>query len=338
MRSNALYFPYIALPDDAWTVKSLLYWDKLSSIVPWDHLECPEQTSAFMRALLTEGLVQPVVPAWHLHRIERFEENFIALIEHRLRRSHLPIDELPDMHGTTRIHVEKLQDIQRFLVDARLARRVDRIWYDVETTTANLFMAYLAACLGAIPEVDATPVTNNAVFAAGMRSPRLARTVADPVHRYKSREVVLRHLLPAPAGPVELSKLLHFKQQYGYLLPPLRASVEAHCTRVALLPDADDRIEANEAFLRECRQQISEIEEAMRPAFGKVVFSSLVPLFGAGFTAHAADAGNAIAYAGAALTLAGAAYQAIDSIRAPRAIKDRPLAYIAHARQVFAPA
>jgi len=334
MRSNALYFPYIALPEDAWTAKALLYWDKLSSIVPMDYLDRPEQMTEFMRALLTEDLVEPVVPAQFLHQVEMFEASFIELIEDRVRRRGRDMANGGPTH-TTRIHVEKLGEIPRFLVESGLAKQVNWSWYEVDTPTANQFMSYLAACLGAIPAINATPVTDKAIFASGLR-PRRSQLPRQPLHQHKSREVVLRHLLPAPAGAVDVDTLLRFKQSHGHLLPPLRASVEAHCTYVATLQDEDDRIEANAAFLLSSRQQIREIEEAMRPSFGKVVFGALAPLFGAGLAAQATDPGNAIGYAGVALSLSGAAYQAIASIRGSReAVANRPLAYVAHARRVF---
>lgn len=330
MRSNALFFPYIALPDDAWTAKSLLYWDKLSSIVPMDHLDHPEQMSNFMRALLVEGLVEPVVPSWHIHQIEQFDASFIELIEHRLRRQRPG-----NMRRMTRIHMEKLGDISRFLVQSGLARRGNGIWYEVEATTANLFMAYLATCLGAVPEVNATPVTNNMAFAMNLR-PRTGQTAQHAIQRHASREEVLHRLLPTPVGRVGLAKLLSFKRDFGHLLPPLRLLVEEHCSRIAILTEADDRTDANEAFLQRCRQDVADIEEAMRPTFGKLAWSSLVPLFGAGLTFQGTDLGNNAAYTGAALTLASAVYQAISSVRAPRAIRNRPLAYVAHARRTFA--
>ncbi|MBK6868017.1 MAG: hypothetical protein IPG98_08890 [Burkholderiales bacterium] len=337
MRSNALYFPYIALPNDAWTAKALLYWDRLSSIVPMDHLHHPDQTSDFMRELLAEGLVQPVIPAQYVYRIERFDDSFIELIESRLRRDRQRLVESFDAGTTTRIHAEKLGEIPRFLTKQGLAKQIDWAWYDVETGTANQFMSYLATCLGAIPEVDATPVTNKTAFARGLKPP-YRQSAQYPLHKHKSREVVLKHLLPTPKEPVQLDKLLRFKQQYGQLLPPLRDRVEAHCTYVATLSDADQRIEANKAFLLECRQQIAEIEEVMQPTLGKVVLGSLAPLFGAGFTVQATDSGNMVAYTGAALTLAGAAYHAIASVRGDGALQNRPLAYVVHASQAFSSA
>ena len=339
MRSNALHFPYIALPNDAWTARSLLYWDKLSSIVPMDHMHHPEQTSDFMRKLLAEGLVEAIIPQEHLHRIARFDDTFIELVENRLRqeRYHRRMTESFAAGNTARIHAEKLSQIPGFLVEQGLASATNWPWYDMETSMANQFMSYFATCLGAIPEVDATPVTNKAAFTLALKPPR-GQSASHPLHQYKSREVVLQHLLPTPAEPVQLDKLLGFKRRYGHLLPPLRASIEAHCTYVATLPDPEQRVESNNAFVLECRQSIAEIEEAMRPTFGKVVLGSLAPLFGTGFAMQATDSGNTTAYAGAALSLAGAAYQAIASIQEGHALRNRPLAYFLHASRAFSDA
>lgn len=334
MRSNALYFPYIAVPESAWTARALLYWDKLSSIIPWDHLHHPDQLAPHMQQLLTEGLVEPIMPGRFVHEIERFDQCFIDLIEKRLARQGDVAHRSRQFLQSTRIHAEKLGQIPNYLVDMGLARRIDWAWYDVETPTANLFMSYLAVCLGSLREVDATPVTNSALIASTMLPPP-GRTERREVHAHKTRELVLKELLPVPVGRVDLDQLVRFKRKHGHLLPDLRAKVEIHCTRVAALTSSEDRIEANEAFIRDARQQIAEIEAAMRPSFGDVVFGSITPLFGAGLALHGADPGDSMTYTGAAASFAGAAYMAIASIRNPRAaVSTRPLAYLAHARRL----
>lgn len=83
--TNALYFPYISVPDEIWTVKTLLYWDKLSSIVPMEYIERPEELGPFMQELVHEGLVQQVFPAAYLHQLELFEDCFICFVEKRIR-------------------------------------------------------------------------------------------------------------------------------------------------------------------------------------------------------------------------------------------------------------
>ncbi len=332
MRNNALYFPYIELPRDEWTTKALLYWDKLSSIVPLDHMHRPDQMSEHMRRLLGEGLVEPLSPGPFVRDIPKFDESFIGLVENRFLRQSRAARRDVEPARTVLIHAEKLGRIPEFLVEAELARQVDWAWYEVEVVVANQFMSYLAMCLGAIPEVDATPVTDKALLASLLR-PRTRQIAGHALHKHKAREVVLRSLLPTPTEPVDVDQLLQFKRRHGHLLPAFRTKVEAHCTRVAMLPDPEDRVEANEAFIQDCQQQIAEIEAAMRPNFGKIVWGSLVPLFGAGLSLHSADVGNQGAYAGSALSLSGAAYQAIASIHGHRiAVENCPLAYVAHAR------
>jgi hypothetical protein len=260
---------------------------------------------------------------------------FIEFVEQRV----LPARRSPGRIGAPRpklrVHAEKMGKIPDFLVDAGLAKEVAWGWYEVDAAVANHFMAYLASVLAAVPEVNATPVTDKTYFAAslGARHPTYNRSK----HEFKARQVILNALLPVPTGELDIHRLVRFKQQHGALLPRLREKIEAHCSAIALLVDPDARVNATTLFIHECEDQIKEIESAMRPAFGPVVFSSLIPLFGAGLSLQSTEQGNVIAYTGAALSLAGTAYQAIASIRSPRiAHEAKPLAYIAHARRSLA--
>jgi hypothetical protein len=335
MANKALYFPYIEVPNTSWTTQAVLYWDKLASIVPMDYLHAPEQMDEVTRNLMSEGLVEPVVPGMYLYAAERFTECFIEFVEQRV----LPARRSPGRIGAPRpklrVHAEKMGKIPDFLVDAGLAKEVAWGWYEVDAAVANHFMAYLASVLAAVPEVNATPVTDKTYFAAslGARHPTYNRSK----HEFKARQVILNALLPVPTGELDIHRLVRSKQQHGALLPRLREKIEAHCSAIALLVDPDARVNATTLFIHECEDQIKEIESAMRPAFGPVVFSSLIPLFGAGLSLQSTEQGNVIAYTGAALSLAGTAYQAIASIRSPRiAHEAKPLAYIAHARRSLA--
>jgi hypothetical protein len=216
MRDNALFFPYISVPNDKWTIKTLLYWDKLSSIVPMDHIDNPQQLTPFMQNLVQEELVQQVFPAHHLYEIPDFEKCFIRLIEHRLKRARRTDNQKSNIHAEklhrrSTIHAEKLGEIPDFLIENGLANRLNWAWYEVESWVANLFMAYLASCLGALERVNAAPVTNQASFSRmfGNLTPKFRRTNA--VHHNKARDVILRSLLPVPGDAVTLNELLRFK-------------------------------------------------------------------------------------------------------------------------------
>jgi hypothetical protein len=334
MRDNALYFPYVSIPKEEWSIKSLLYWDKLSSIVPMDYIGRPEQFSPFMRQLVEEGLVEQIFPAQYLFQVERFESCFIDLIESRARQSFFSRD--AGSHATaprTQIHIEKLGSIPDYLVERGLADRVNWSWYNVDTRVAEIFMAYLAACLGAIPEVNAAPVTNLAKYAIHFGHLRRPNRRNNAVLHEKARKVILHSLLPTPDENVTIHQLVRFKERHGHLLPAFRRRIEAHCAQIATLPNAEDRLDLTEDFIAQSRQEIDEIVDAMRPTWQKIIFGALTPLFGAGLAWHETDRENSWAYAGSALSFVGTAYQAISSIRGNRdRHPPKPLAYIAHAR------
>ena len=331
MNLSALFFPYINLPNDSWSTKALLYWDSVSSIVPMQHLKRPAQMSEFMRGLLSEGLVRPVIPAHHLHKIPYFSERFIDLVQAKLDRPHR-FNMADRQFSTMRINAEKLHGVTDFLIDTGLAVKVNAGWFDVRSDIAQQFMFYLATCLGAVGDVSAVPVTNSILHFSSF-SPRV-RGQVNPVHRYKAREVALHNLLPTPAEPITIDQLLLFRRRHGHLLPRLRCHVEMHCINIANISDPDLRIECTNSFLQGCNDQLAEIASAMKPNFGKIIFTSLLPLFGSGLAYPAI--GSASVYAGGALSVLSAIYQTIATIREPRIDADRlPLAYIAHAQRTF---
>ena len=195
-------------------------------------------------------------------------------------------------------------------------------------------MAYLATCLGALPAINAAPVTHDTKYVAAFGDLR-RNYRADSTHKAKARTAIIQALLPRPAETITLDQLLRFKERHANLLPAFRLMVEVRSAEVARIADAEERLQATQLFIQTCKRQAEEIASAMRPTWGKIAFGSLIPLFGAGVALHGADVGNLEVYAGAALSFAGAAYQAISTVTGNREqLLRRPLAYVAHARQL----
>lgn len=334
MRDNALYFPYISVPNEAWTMKALFYWDRLSSIVPMEYMHSPEKLSPFMRDLVEEDLVRQIAPAHYVYQIPQLSRSFIAMVEAREERKRTRLT--PGIvKPRTQIHMEKLGDIPYYLIERGLANLGQYPWFEVDEDIAQLFMAYLAACLGAIPEINAAPVTNKALFSAAKLSHRLHQQ-QDGVHRWKARDTILHALLPTPAGKIELAEMVRFKRAHGHLLPALRRKIEAQSAAIAILPKSDDRLSATEEFIAKSKLEVDEIIDAMKPTWDKITMGSLIPIFGSGLALYATETGNKVAYAGSALSFVGAAYQAISSIRENKdQLMKRPLAYLAHSRIRF---
>ena len=145
MRNNALYFPFISVPKSKWIINSLLYWDKLASIVPMDYIENPNLLSPFMRSLVIEGLVTQVLPRDHLYKIENFEQIFIHYLETKLRKRRSPhflnlINRKLINSRKVNIHIEKLGELASWLEKKNLAKRKDYSWYEVEDWISLPFM------------------------------------------------------------------------------------------------------------------------------------------------------------------------------------------------------
>lgn len=339
MSNNALYFPNISVPSTVWTAQAILYWDKLVSIVPLDHLDNPERLSSNTRDLMTEGLVEPVMPSRYLYRIPEFDKRFIRYIESTMDRWRKSPRRFPGGNPPARIHAEKLGEIPDFLVDAGLARRSEWPWYEIEEPFAGYFMTYLATVLCALPEVGATPITDRLALAKPLGLTPAGARIDRGLHATKARQVILKALLPVPAGPLNIHKLVEFKQRHGHLLPQLRTKIELHSARIAAFASPEQRLLETEAFIADSQEQIDEITAAMELSFTRIILGKISPLLGAGLAlSYGTDLANSGAAAGAALSLAGTIYEVVSSIRAGRPLDTKPLAYFAHGQRELAPA
>lgn len=335
MRNNALYFPFISVPDSKWVIKTLLYWDRLASIVPTDFIDNPGLHSPFMQSLVTEGLVDQIFPGAHLFQINDFEDIFINYIEQKLRqrrkgRLFQLITQGKIYSKRVPVHIEKMGNLAPWLEQNNLARKMDYSWYEVEDWVAAPFMAYLANVLGSLEEVNAAPVTDSVnlsryyqVFSKGRQNQS-----AIP------REYILDHLLPVPDGDVSLDSLVRFKQDYGHLLPQLRNKIETYSVELATITNDEERRGRADTIILDCKEDIEEIKESMSLSWGKIVLSSLIPLLGAGGAMYVTDPHqNAIAASAAGLSFLAASYQAISNVQMPNNLETKPLAYLAFAEK-----
>ena len=62
MANNLLYFPYINVPKNSWTIRSILYWDNVGAIVPQIYKERPNKLERDMLNFVQQDLIQQVFP------------------------------------------------------------------------------------------------------------------------------------------------------------------------------------------------------------------------------------------------------------------------------------
>ncbi|MDP3915850.1 MAG: hypothetical protein Q8R96_19150 [Bacteroidota bacterium] len=227
MNDNLLYFPYINIPKNNWTIKSLLYWDNVGIIVPPDFAENPNQYNKKTRDLLQTDLIEQVFPFEYTWRVKKFDKGFLKLIYQPEFNLHKKQEDFKKSK-MSRIHVQKFgEEILDKLVTMEIAVRlpVEWPWYYVESKTARLIMLYLATVIGKLGNF--TPATDN------FKNLDLSinQNGAD-LRRNSLRQNILDDLIPYPIDP-DLTKLRIFKDKYHEELKSFRILIEQSALTIA---------------------------------------------------------------------------------------------------------
>src|ERR1700733_7513579 len=211
MKGNALYFPYINVPQNDWLYTMLLYWDKVSSIVPYEYLQNPDSLSPFMGQFVREGLIHQVIPAQYINDQEQFAEPFLKYISKR-KRNALTLA-LTNFFGINsarpvKIHIEKIGVIAPKLERMGLLKSVGYPWYEVPSWVGIAFMAYLATCLGLNADINAQPVTDNLDSYKVLGGMGLAKRPTIEQRQTQVRDFILKSILPTPQGELDIPKIV----------------------------------------------------------------------------------------------------------------------------------
>jgi len=213
--NKILYFPYINIPKTDWAIRTLLYYDNIGSIVPYDYFYEPEKNyDPFMLELVRSGLVIPINPMESLENPFSIASPFLDFMENPYFRLNLKRQNF--LNGrVSKIHSQKFDgSIFYSLEQVGLATRLDNNWFNVESTTAQLLMKYLATIVG--NKLEMLPTTDT--IRRSFMSSRL-------IKQNTKRETILSRLIPFPEE-INLNKLLKFKEKHADLLKSFKNKVE----------------------------------------------------------------------------------------------------------------
>ncbi len=318
MRSNALYFPYINVPQSSWVLSSLLYWERFSAIVPYEYVAEPRRYSPWMRDLVAAGLVKTIQPVDHMDGLP--QDVGLPFVDVAQRW----LDARGGDTGThfASIHAEKIGDwFFGPLQEMGVLTPGDYPWYRMPTPLANRFMAYLATLLAELDSVDATPLTDS--------EPRTR--VFGGNARDDTRSQLLSKVIPLPLldDTADIDAIVAFKERYGSQAARFRRRIEEEVIAIASVADLAQRNEMAALVGTRLSDEIDELHEALAGRWRKIVFGSLLPVVPASATLAATAAGPAVAAGLAATSLATAIYSAVATFKDVRGLAHRPLAYAA---------
>ena len=319
-----LYYPYINLPKTDWTIRTLLYYDSVSSIVPQEYFYSPERNyEPFMLELVKNELVIPIDPIQTLEYPWGIAKPFLEFIQ----SPYFKLNEKRNnfLNGSeSRIHIEKFSGVRihsdKFnneifysLENLGLARRQNESWYMVEKTTANYLMKYLATIIST--KLEMRPTTDNFYN----RTTKISQNIQN-----RKRETILTNLIPFPED-IDLKKLLNFKEKHNDILKSFKNKVE----QIVL----DEKlIEGTELFNTKIQELILEKDELSirmnESQFKKIMFGSVCGIIGA-TTSFVTTANTASAIVGAIPGFVSAIYSGLQMERAENLFDQSGMKYLA---------
>lgn len=338
MGENVLYFPYIKVPQSPWFTRVLLYWDEVGSIVPSEYQRQRIRLGHYMQDLVNSGLVKEVVPLEHHSAVPEFRSAFLKLIDENSyieRQRGIALEK----HKTFRIHIEKMigDGLTDDLIDRGLARPVEYPWWEIEITTANLFMGYLASVLGKLDNLRMYPITDQ-INALSVFSRTPERILSRRSLIEQLRMSVLTDILPSPEHIVPVKELLDFKRHHSGLLPNFRRHIEAFLIDLSAIADIEQRDERINIFKEQANEQIGEIIVKMNERrWPRIVLGEVCSIVAAAIPGISAIAAGSAPLALASLPgLVSATCLAFKGMpERQRQILSDPLAYAASARRRF---
>ena len=277
---NILYYPYINLPRTDWTLRTLLYYDTIGSIVPQEYFYNPDRNyDPFMLDLVQKKLVIPVNPIEVINPLE-FSKAFLSYLKQHKNsflRSNSHLDNRQNSRPTQRffpskLHADKFDgEIFYALQDLGLAQRLspDDSWYLVESKTANLLMKLLAMTIS--KELEMLPTTD-VVNVTGLMTSKM--------NQNRKRGTILKELIPFPEN-IDLAKVRAFKDKHPDLLKSFKNKVEL----ITLNPQYVEGTELFSETLKELKFRKEELSAKMNESqMGNIFYGTVCGLLSSGIS------------------------------------------------------
>lgn len=317
--SNILYYPYINVPDNDWTVRTLLYYNDIGAIVPQEYFWEPERHyDSFMMELVRMSLVVPVNPIEVFDNPWEVTRPFTTEIEKHSKSLEKARERFANFRGniiqsSTLIHGDKFDDeVFYSLINLGLASRTADNWYSVESRTAEQLMKFVATIIGL--KTERIPMTDQ------LKHRFYAR---KSLQEQKKRATILENLIPLPQD-IKLDKMLRFKEKHIDLLDAFTDKVEL----LVLDPTVKEGTDLFNEKIRELVIRKGELTKKMNESqIGNIVFGSVCGIISA--TQAMAASGDLRSMLWGLPGFANAVYSAMKIERAENVFDQSGMKYLA---------
>lgn len=273
MPRKILYYPTIDIPNENFLRYAVLYWDKVSTIVPdvlWESRK--NDISEEVTYLFNEGVYVPTDPERILlsgdysESAEMLHSEFTSIIKSdkfkhlvgEISVSENTISSLP--HGSlAQLHRAKASaGIYSFLHDAGLAYFPNDEWVIVEVNAGLIYISLVAKYLADI-DSDMTVVGTDIKKYERLNFSRTARNNGIPVIDFK-----LLNILPVPNPNTPFSQILDFKRKRNDELQRFSTELSKFERNISGANTTFDLNGITYEFSTGIRIAVGELEKAMK--------------------------------------------------------------------------
>lgn len=265
--NTILYYPTIKIKDGAWLRNALLYWDKVSSIVPGSNYD--ESNSIEVEYLWNVGLYEPTYPI-EMENNEELCKEFCKQVKKNLkcykkypkdkRYSQIHIDKM-GISNESMVHIRKTPSkILDYLLDEGIAKRnCDGPWINMNEANANIYMATLARYLAKVHGNIDIGTDNSGKFLY----PYVPEKSIKGIDKQIYLNIAMQDILPVPSSNVSFEDIIDFKTQYKNSLRCFKHRIdEFQCSLIAC--ERVEELQERIYMLRnEIKRDLEEIEELM---------------------------------------------------------------------------
>jgi len=290
-----LYYPYTNIPDGRWLRNSLLYTDKVASILPYDmgHKRIPEET----KLLFDKELYKPIYVFNELDpdnpEFKKFEDNFIDTItsvEFQSVKSNVQIFNADENKGLSDyvMYVNKLTSrIAQYLRENHLLKDTHNTnEVAVDKKTALIYMSMLADYLARKSKDLVTPSTDQREFE------HLTFQLSNK--KALTYRIELSDCLPTLLPDAKIEDIAAFKQKRRKELLRFREVLGEFEKAISSLTDEQERKEKIMEFQIKIEKELLEIKKLLGDSKLKFILnglSSLLDFKQAGIVATLTSAG-----------------------------------------------
>ena len=287
MERKIIYYPTIIVPSE-WAKWAVLYFDKVSSIIPKEVKEADykeiinprnEKDFKIMKILMKEGEFEPTDPQHLLSQREKWANRKMLIKEFKKIVTSSKFRSITNKNWKRRsiwkVHRDKISnEIYEFLREQGLAEKDKKSsnWILMEEKTSLLYMSLLAKYLADVNLDFTIPGTDKSEYE------KIIYGAFSDQNGFVSLDTKFMNVLPVPAPDVSITDILKFKRKRRYELLYFRKVIDEFYQKISIAENEGEMKQIVLSYKEKIKMEVIKLRKMMREERIKTVFGTFKSL------------------------------------------------------------